>query len=323
MNRRDEIKDMLCSSKFFCICRALLFLLLFCVIFALLQALLVPKFRDSTNNSTAVVEGFLALPKDSLDILFLGGSQMAYAVDAELLTRKHGLSSYDFGANGQMLPTTLYYLEQAFMHQHPRFVMLEAGQLFDKNAPDEAYYAWNMSPMPLSWSKWKHLMQLSGGNARVSFMHLFPLLQYHSRWKELNAEDFRLAYCKRENSSRGHLASPFCQRVSPCAGRQHSVLSQDTIECLEQMLKLCNANGARMLIFKTPTACCSPELLSSDAIFDRLQLSYWDFNENVQDIGLDYGKDFVDELHLNANGAAVFSSFLAGKIKQLLKETPL
>ena len=301
-----------------CFFRCLVFLALFCVLFALLQECLKPKYCDDVNNSTAMVDGFYALEKDSVDVLFLGGSQMAYAVAAEQLWTEHGISAYDFGANGQMPPTTLYYLRQAFMRQRPTQVWLEAGQLFDANAPSEAYYAWNMSPMPFGLDKWRHLMQLSNGDRKTAFMHLFPLLQYHSRWKELNRMDFRLPFVRRNCMTRGHLASPISQAVEPPSKALQAVdnspMPEANERCLLEMLRLCQENGSRLILFKAPSAQWggTNHVLESFAKVHSIQ--YWDFNANLGEIGLDFGNDFVDAMHLNARGARKFTACLAKRL---------
>ncbi len=309
--------------------RSLLCVALFCVLFALLQEYLKPKYCDNVNNSTAMVDGFYALKKNSVDVLFLGGSQMAYAVAADQLGEDYGISAYDFGANGQMPATTLYYLRQAFKRQRPKLVLLEVGQMFDTNAPDYAYYAWNMSPMPFSMDKWRHLMQLSKGDWKVSFMHLFPLLQYHSRWKELNRNDFRLPFMRRAYASRGHLASPITQNVKlpekaqagvgvplPEANERYQV----KIGGLLEMLRLCQESGSRLLLFKAPSIEWQTPNRSLEDFANENSIQYWDSNANLEEINLDYSSDFVDGMHLNANGARKFTVCLAKRLKNLLSE---
>ncbi|MBQ7178455.1 MAG: hypothetical protein IJS08_13655 [Victivallales bacterium] len=304
--------------------RSLLCVALFCVLFALLQECLKPKYCDNVNNSTAMVDGFYALKKNSVDVLFLGGSQMAYAVAADQLGTDCGVIAYDFGANGQMPSTTLYYLRQAFKRQRPKLVLLEVGQMFDTNAPDDAYYAWNMSPMPFSMDKWRHLMQLSNGDWKASFMHLFPLLQYHSRWKELSRNDFRLPFVRREYASCGHLASPITQGVKlPEKALQGTdVQLPDANErCLLDMLRLCQERGSRLILFKAPSIEWQTPNIALESFTNEHSIQYWDFNANLEEIGLDFNSDFVDAMHINANGARRFSTCLAKRLKILLSES--
>ena len=296
----------------------LLFFALFCVLFAVLQECLKPKFCDESNNSTSMIEGFYALYEDSLDALFLGGSQMAYAVAADALTIEHGISSYDFGANGQMPETTLYYLKQAFRRQHPRLVLLEVGQLFDTNRPDDAYFAWNMSSMPFGLDKWRHLLQLTRGDYKASFMHLFPLFQYHSRWKELNRHDARLPFVRRECASRGHLACSSSNRVSAPAGGMlmaDKAIPDSNMRCLAEISLLCKEKGSRLILFKTPSVAWNvPDQFIMRFAEDN-GIQYWNFNGDTCEMGLDFDNDFVDAMHLNAKGARKFTAFLAKRLK--------
>ncbi len=107
--------------------KVLSFAVCFAAIFLLLQPFFVPKFQ---RDSTSIVNGFYKLEEDSLDVLFLGASQMFCGVNAQKLTEEYGISSYDFGASAQSLNITDYYLREALKTQKPKLVMVEVCAAF-------------------------------------------------------------------------------------------------------------------------------------------------------------------------------------------------
>ena len=166
-------------------------------------------------------------------------------------------------------------------------------------------------------------MQLSNGDWKASFMHLFPLLQYHSRWKELNRNDFRLPFVRRAYASRGHLASPITQNVKLPEKAQSGVdipLPDVNERCLLEMLRLCRDNESCLVLFKAPSVEWQMPNKSLEAFANEHSIQYWDFNANLEEINLDYSSDFVDGMHLNANGARKFTVCLAKRLKNLLSE---
>ena len=166
-------------------------------------------------------------------------------------------------------------------------------------------------------------MQLSNGEWKASFIHLFPLLQYHSRWKELNSNDFRLPFVRRDCETRGHLASQISQAVRPPVKTLEGVdenMPQENERCLVEMLRLCQENGSCLILFKAPSVEWHTPNLALETFAKEHSIQYWDFNTNLNEIGLDFSNDFVDSMHINAKGARVFTAFLAKRLKHLSSE---
>ena len=102
------------------------FLLSFIIIYELLQAIFILPFAGSE-----IANDFFELEENSVDVLFLGASQMYCGINAQKLTDEYGILSYDFGGGGQSLMISYYYLQEALKHQKPHLVCVEVCKLFD------------------------------------------------------------------------------------------------------------------------------------------------------------------------------------------------
>ena len=86
---------------------SVLFSLVLCfAVLLLVQELLAPKSKE---DGTGITTAYRYLDERSLDVLFVGPSQMFCAIDAGRLTDEYGIDSFDYGASSQPLPTTAYY----------------------------------------------------------------------------------------------------------------------------------------------------------------------------------------------------------------------
>ena len=99
----------------------------FCLIICFIQPFFVPKYLSS---STTIVKGYSYLEENSLEVWFLGASQMFCSVDSGKLTNEHDIVSYDFGASAQFISMTPYYLREALKTQKPKLIMVEICRIF-------------------------------------------------------------------------------------------------------------------------------------------------------------------------------------------------
>jgi len=142
-------------------------------------------------------EAFYNERKNSLDVLFLGTSTGMDSFLPIELYKEYGISSYVLSCGMQMMSTSYYLLKSALNYQNPKYVVLDISMLVrgtrTLNIGDinnnykaiqeirevdnkyEALYATKTDYF--DWSEW-----------------FIPLVKFHTRWKELNKNDFQRQY---------------------------------------------------------------------------------------------------------------------------------
>lgn len=130
--------------------------------------ILAPLFLPKNNEASfgqldPEAHGVLGEPRDTLDVLFLGDSEVYTSLSPIQMWREHGFASYDVSTSAQPLPYTRTLLTRALSEQSPRVVVLETNMLFRRVSPDKAL--------------WRELADR------------LPILEYHNRWKSLRGVD--------------------------------------------------------------------------------------------------------------------------------------
>ena len=147
------------------ITRILLFFSVFAIIFAGLNHLMVPKNNSSEAGMyDAFAKGFLAEPENSLDVLFLGDSEIYCCIVPLLIWEAQGITSYTCGTSDQALYQTEAFLYRATERQKPKIVFLETNIFYRDHS--------TLDVLP-HWAE-----------------EVFPLFRYHDRWKKIRLNDF-------------------------------------------------------------------------------------------------------------------------------------
>ena len=70
--------------------KCILLVITACLLMTYFSIVLRPKYYEAPDDMTNKTEGFYALEKDSLDVLFLGSSHSYYAFNPAIIWKKKG-----------------------------------------------------------------------------------------------------------------------------------------------------------------------------------------------------------------------------------------
>ena len=314
--------------------KALAAVVCFGLIFCCLQPFFIPKFIDYNAETTVLVGNFRQLEENSLDVLFLGSSQLFRSVDTQRLYDAYGISAYNYGASGQSMSITPYYFKEALKTQSPKLVAVEVGCIFNKNSElTEREIAWNYAPTPLTKEKLASLEQVFGSKSKACLHAFFPLLVYHDRWRTLgepddgeNGHDIEYVFHPEHFSSlypRGFVGLDIVNRLEYDYDRSDSALKEipeESRNAIESIAKECRERDIRLLFFKTPAPIWTRgESRAVKQFMDAHTLDYIDLNAYAAEMALNENTDFSDEKHLNTSGAEKVTDFVAGMLPQYIE----
>ena len=181
----------------------------------------------------------------------------------------------------------------------------------------EAYNRMTLDGMPLSKHKLDAIKaSMTEDEDMVSY--LIPFLRYHSRWSELTDEDFEYAFRRDPVTIAGYLMRADVEPMTklPTAPVLDDYTIGDTCwEYLDKMQKLCDANGATLVLIKSPSLWPHWYDQWDEQISDYAAghgLDYINLLNVSDDIGIDMQTDTYDAgLHLNIYGAEKLSRYFA------------
>lgn len=119
----------------------------------------------SAGMQQVSANGILSEKKKTIDMLVIGDSESYSSISPMQMWAEHGFTSYVCGTPKQSLHDSYQFIQKALKTQQPKVVILETNGLFRK-------YSINQ------------FMKAKGKD-------LFPIFEYHNRWKKLKSDDFK------------------------------------------------------------------------------------------------------------------------------------
>ena len=175
-------------------------------IFQTVQCILVPKWFVYTKYRDAgKLSGYYEEEKDSIDVIICGSSHAGKAIFPMEMYEKYGIKSYNLSTSSQTVEVAYYMLSEALKTQTPKVFVYDVSSLF-KNSVAKNNWLYALDDMHLGKNKiaFAREYQSSAGDANESLKELLvPLLRYHTRWKELDREDFTALFSDKHYFGKG------------------------------------------------------------------------------------------------------------------------
>ena len=290
------------SEKRKTILQAAGFFLLTIVLIIGLNAVFKPKW-SADFKSGSNIRGFYQMPKDTIDVLILGSSNVICGVNANEMFAESGVSGWSCGTEAQPLYGSLAWLKEALRYQKPVAVVLDVGDLFE--GFDEISYRKTFDYMRLSPLKVRLLKKYKENHPEINFFsYILPLVQYHSRLSDLSREDFfykdvslkgfYIRTEKRGSSIPGLDGETAAEREIP----------KENLESLMQIIEICQDNSMELVLISCPSARVTAlEHNTVQRVAEEYGLAFLDFNDVSKWPDIDYSKDMADFQHFNVYGA--------------------
>lgn len=177
------------------VAKVLLFTLLFCSVYLFLEQVFLLK------GSSYKYKNYLAQERNSVDILILGSSHSNSGIDPGIINGDLGVKSFNYSLNGMRIEQLLYIFRDALRTQTPQIAILDTFSFV--SAPQEymeIYTHRAFDHLPISLNK---INAINTGIPGEKSSYYLPFIKYHTRWKELKANDIRDVFEKNPRPSMG------------------------------------------------------------------------------------------------------------------------
>lgn len=262
-------------------------------------------------------------PKDTLDVLYVGTSQIHRGIAPLNIWNEQEITGESLTIPALRSWLAYYMLEEALKYQSPRVVVLD-GALLRSNTDYDTYNFRQLEQFKLSKTKIKAYIDclgLEGKSLDNAIDKSFSFFRYHDRWDELNIKEFtasneELAFLK------GFLPVTTTVKASAFNHERNQNFSIDmsdrTLEYMEKIVQLCREKKAELVITQLPTDVWTDDC--SEAIgewADEHDIDFLDFTaqELQTEIGFNEDTDYADSNHVNFLGAEKISSYIGEYLK--------
>ncbi|MCR4907568.1 MAG: hypothetical protein K5985_01985 [Lachnospiraceae bacterium] len=294
-------------------------LFLLCVFFLVLIISKLTLRKTSREKMTLFFER-----AEDLDVIFAGISHTQSGVYPLELWENYGITSYNLASAGMRMQTNYWNLLNALSFSSPKLIVLDTDYM-DYEVSDGPKLSEltreNFDAYPLSRIKLETAADLID-DPREKAGFLFPLIRYHSRWKELTMRDFGALEINVDNGAAHDpieemgVSEPEIPPLLPES--EMTDCGEISVEYLEKIISLCKERGIDLLLVYPPAPVGEEKQRLANAvkpIADEAGVDYLNFLHI--DCGVDYDVDMKDlNGHLNEAGARKYTSYLGKYIKE-------
>lgn len=285
-----------------------------------LQRLVMPKYVREIKEGSMTGEYYDEVMDH--DLLFVGDCEV-YANFVPEVLEGYGIKSYIRGSPQQMVWQSYYLLEDALRYETPKAVVFNVLAMQYNEPQKEEYNRLALDGMRWSVSKVKAIFASMTGKEHF-LEYVFPILRYHGRWSSLEQEDLEYLLSKPSMFQKGYYMRTDIQpagdipelRILP----DYS-FGENAWKYLDKMRVLCEENGIKLILVKAPSL--YPYWYDQwDAQIAQYakenSLTYINFLDHVEEIGLDYSRDTYDAgLHLNVYGARKLTRYFGSILQEM------
>lgn len=343
--------------------RAICFCLLFALLFVFLSGAFIPRTGTTEDGmESRISKAYRGEPRDSIDTVFIGNSDIYRAISPVDLFHQTGITSAIAGRPNKQLSEVPGDIRDILRYQNPKTIVLETDCMFSGTNPG---FKKGISPLEAEaakvdvagqtpskataadvagqapskatnaahqniFDKCKALLQEGDSAFLAALNYKFPLVKYHDNWKHLKLTAFLQPRGKYHFSNKGMAyantvkAYPFGNEYMQLSGGKHAMLSEEKLDQFQKIYDLCDRNGIRLVLLTVPSANTWNKGKSDTVkqLAKKYDLTYYDYNHQLP-AGFDWTTDSKDGgNHLNYAGASAVTKDLAKKLTDDLTMSP-
>lgn len=283
------------------------FILIVAVIYLYMGMVFMPKtITDAGGSKYYGAISYKYEPKNSIDVMFYGNSDVYSGISPMEIYRKTGITSYGCGAAKQTLRAIYKQLKFTLRTQTPKVAVIDADCFYQANPP-------------------------FGGTEMYDYAIVAAPFLYHSRWKELKPRDFVTfpTMNGKDNFLKGYHYSDkvYDYKVKDDFMADLSAmpkpLKKSVLKDFKKIHSLCRKNGIALSLITIPSP-VSWDNAKSNGIkklvsdynkkFPDFEVGFYDMNLKLD--GFDYSRCFRDRgNHCNYDGAMIVTSAVGQYLK--------
>ena len=271
--------------------------------------------------------GFYAEEKDSIDVLMVGSSPVYPTYSAPKLYGEQGIVAYPLSSNSQRPKAMRYLIKEAYKTQNPSLLIIELRMF---TMPDDEWEENMVFTRGVTDNMKYSANRINAINALVSnkeerYTYYFDIFKYHSNWKTLilpsqiacwNYEKLdplkglEIKYGVGPVEDYENL-SGYTEAVSP---------TEEQVGVLYDLLDYVDELDKDVLFIISPYVMEEAAKAQYNYIIPIIEEAGYpvlDFNEHIEEIGIDFSQDTYDYgSHMNALGQVKCTEYLGNYLKE-------
>lgn len=293
------------------------FLALLCVVLLTVSDIL--EHKTSRFNKMPLYK-----ENPSVDVILAGSSHMQDNIYPYYLWKESGITSYNIASSGERIQLTYYELKEVLKTITPKIVVVDTYFVSDSSEDDfsgmqEGLIHESMDYMRLDMDKIMLSKMAADNKDTVPMAFLSNFYAYHSRWKELDKEDFSEEFSKEKGALALVGITSYESFLVKDPQFDEKALNGAGYQYIKKIYDLCDAKGIQCVLVNMPYVNQSKEKYDREYTYmtDAVKTGHKGIfiPDYYEEIGLDLKHDYVDAGHTNICGAKKLSVFLGEYLK--------
>lgn len=299
-----------------------------CIITIALLTVSLKYLTDLMELKTSDTKYLPFLEQDEdFDVLFIGSSHVVLGIYPMELWNDYGVVSYNMGGNGNMIPTSYWVMKNALEYTNPKLMVIDCFGLGVETKTNDifSYVHTSFDVFPADATKMAAIYDLlddpemdrkiQDGTARElrerTGMELWwDFLIYHTRWNELEEDDFAVPLVKTKGAEyRAGIAVP--AEVTKISDGKKLEGETAGVQYLRKMIQDCQNKGIEVLLVYIPYPAMEGGQMDANRVYDIAEEYGVDYINFLNMDTVNYDTDCYDEFsHLNASGAQKVTNYI-------------
>ena len=264
--------------------------------------LFMPKYMHGILEGAMIGE-YYDDPTDH-NVVFIGDCELYENISPVYLWENFGINSYIRGSAQQLIWQSYYLAEETVEREHPDVIVFNVLSMKYNTPQNEAYNRMTLDGMKWSSSKVDSI-KASMTEEESMIEYMFPLLRYHSRWSDLNADDFKYLFHRDKVTFNGYYmrvdekpADDNIPKGRPIIDYQ---FGDTAYQYLDKLTKLCKDNDIELILVKAPSLFpywypqWDKQIEGYAAANDLTYINFLDYQDSI---GLDFGQILSNDFNV-------------------------
>lgn len=141
-------------------------------------------FLKRNDNNTLRMDGFYVEDKDSLDVVFIGASDVYAGFASPYAYDKYGITSYPYATQSAPPQIVLPQIKEVIKYQDPKMIVVEINAILykDNDLPTEPSHRMFVDNIPRDEIWEEYIRETFPEDKQLEFW--LPLIKYHGSWSD-------------------------------------------------------------------------------------------------------------------------------------------
>lgn len=293
---------------------------IFLFLFTFLTYLMKPD-----NVTLRNIAGYYGERKNSLDMVYIGGSACFVYWAPLQAFEDEGFTSYSYGSNVIQAELYKYLIKEALKTQKPELIVIDARafQYRETRPPEEVHYRNFLTGMSFSKNKLDFINENVEKNLKQDKLsYIFDLIKYHRPFSSnINENVLSLMFHTYKNPNKGFDFIPEVQLLEKYdfETEEKKKIAKETEDILLDLIDYMKTTDVNYLFVVSPyqeTQEHKKQFNYIEEVITQNGYNFLDANEYYDEMGLDFQGDLYNFNHVNIYGAEKYTRLLSNYIKE-------